>query len=558
MSGETASATMSLPRVTRRDLRLGSGLVLFAYVAIHFVDHALGLISLDVAEIALGLSVAVWHSLPGSVLLYGSAAVHVVLALLAVYERRTLRMPPAQLLRIALGLGMPVLLIGHVVATRLAADLYALAPTYHRIVWALWISDSEGRQLALQAPGWAHGCMGLHYAFGSRRWWGRVRLALFGIALLLPVLAALGFLAMGRELAALAADPQWQGAAQAADPATRVAIGRLRDASLAAWLALVALAVGGRELRGWIKRRRRLLVPIAYPQRTVDVPRGWSVLEASRAFGIPHLSMCGGNARCSTCRVRVLEGAHSLPPPSDHERRTLERIRAAPDVRLACQLRPAARVVVEPLLDPHPAAARECEAAPAVVERELALLLVRIAAWGSPTGGPASPHDTVYALNRVLDAIGQAVAAAGGQPGRFDNEGASAFFGADIEPRLAARRALAAAAAIERELGDLNRRLSAEVGFQAGISIALHLGPAVIGPVGRGGDRVPLPVGPTVRAARALRDHAVATGARFAISRDAAEAIGGDAGPGSVWEVVAIPGGGTLTALRADRVLFAT
>ena len=42
--------------------------------------------------------------------------------LLAVYERRTLRMPPTHAVRIAMGFAMPVMLIGHVVATRPGTD----------------------------------------------------------------------------------------------------------------------------------------------------------------------------------------------------------------------------------------------------------------------------------------------------------------------------------------------------------------------------------------------------------------------------------------------------
>ena len=90
--------------LSRRDLRLASGLVLFVYVTLHLVCHALGLVSLEAAETALRATVVIWHSLPGTLLLYGAAFVHVGLALFAVYERRTLRMPPLQALRIALGL----------------------------------------------------------------------------------------------------------------------------------------------------------------------------------------------------------------------------------------------------------------------------------------------------------------------------------------------------------------------------------------------------------------------------------------------------------------------
>src|ERR1700682_3084266 len=63
-------------RMTRRDLRLGSGLVLFAYVTAHLTNHALGLVSVSVAEAGLRVAVAFWHSHPGTVLLYGAAAIH--------------------------------------------------------------------------------------------------------------------------------------------------------------------------------------------------------------------------------------------------------------------------------------------------------------------------------------------------------------------------------------------------------------------------------------------------------------------------------------------------
>jgi len=208
-----------------RDLRLGSGLVLFAYITTHLANHALGLVSVAAAERALEVAVAVWHSLPGTLLLYGAVAVHVALAFNALYRRRTLRMPPLDALRIMLGFGIPLLLIGHVVATRVAWERFDAAPQYARIVWSLWMSDNEGRQLALLVPGWIHGCLGLHFAFGHRRNWQRLRPLLFAVALLLPMLGGLGFLAMAKELAA---DVCSAPAAAVAEPARRRAKARAR------------------------------------------------------------------------------------------------------------------------------------------------------------------------------------------------------------------------------------------------------------------------------------------------------------------------------------------
>jgi adenylate cyclase len=127
--------------------------------------------------------------------------VHFLLAFWAIYERRTFRLPPLELLRIALGLWLPVLLMGHVAATRLEFELMGASPTYGRIVAELWASNSEWRQIGLLAPGWLHGCLGLYFVFRHRFWWRRLQFVLFAFALLLPVLSALGFLTMGRDIA---------------------------------------------------------------------------------------------------------------------------------------------------------------------------------------------------------------------------------------------------------------------------------------------------------------------------------------------------------------------
>ena len=141
----------------RRSLRLASGLVLFVYITAHLVNHSLGLVSLGTAEAGLEIAVEVWSSWPGTVLLYGAAAIHFLLALWSVYERRTFRLPPLELLRIALGFMLPILLIGHAANTRLAWELFQMPSDYARVVTNLWVADQRGMQLGLLAPGWLHG-----------------------------------------------------------------------------------------------------------------------------------------------------------------------------------------------------------------------------------------------------------------------------------------------------------------------------------------------------------------------------------------------------------------
>ena len=71
---------------------------------------------------------------------------------------------------------MPILLIGHVASTRLAYELFGLSSDYTRVVANLWASATQGWQLGLMAPGWLHGCLGLHFAFNRRRWYRQFRL----------------------------------------------------------------------------------------------------------------------------------------------------------------------------------------------------------------------------------------------------------------------------------------------------------------------------------------------------------------------------------------------
>jgi len=99
--------------------------------------------------------------------------------------------------------------------------------------------------------------------------------------------------------------------------------------------ALVLLAtLLARGLR-LLAERRAGRIRISYVGgRRVVAPLGLSVLEVSRANGIPHASVCGGRGRCSTCRV-LLEGDEgALEPPSEEEARVLQRIKAPSEVRL--------------------------------------------------------------------------------------------------------------------------------------------------------------------------------------------------------------------------------
>lgn len=170
------------------------------------------------------------------------------------------------------------------------------------------------------------------------------------------LLALLGFEQGGRAVAELAQTQAWRAVnlvpAHVGTSAENAWLGVLYERLLLALAAAFALVVVARSGRGLAERLRgtiRLSCPRA---RMVRAPRGFSILEASLMVGIPRACICGGRARCSTCRVRVIGHAAALPPPSETERAVLRCVRAEPSVRLACQLRPLADAAIIPLVPP--------------------------------------------------------------------------------------------------------------------------------------------------------------------------------------------------------------
>ena len=468
-----------------RSLRIWSGTVLGLYLVTHFTNLALGLVSVAAMDGAVPVLAAPWRSLPGTLLLAGALLIHFGLALRALYRRRTLRMGAREAGQIVLGLALPFLLVPHVAATRIEPTLTGLAMTFADQMRTLWILSpvSGGRQGVALLVAWGHGCFGFWFALRARPWFPRWTWALYAAVLLMPVLAILGFAEAAREIAAVPMPAAPLAAPERHAPAPD-AIRLWLYLGFAVPLAAVMLARG---LRYWHGRHRRIRV--TYPEgRSVSVPRGSSVLEASRLGQVPHVSLCGGRGRCSTCRVRVTVGLALLPPAAVQERHTLTRSGAGPDIRLACQLRPTHDLAVMPLFAASRARSGVKPNRPVAVashERELAVLFCDLRGF-TRRAEHWLPFDTVFLLNRYFEMVGEAVESAGGYLDKFIGDGALALFGLGTGADVACRQALAAAAGVSRGLHALNADLAADLGGPLRIAMGLHVGPTVVGDMGYG------------------------------------------------------------------------
>lgn len=241
-----------MPTLLRR-FQFVSCVVLLVYLLLHLVNHALGIWSLDLAGRGLVLALRLWHSMPGTVLLYGAALLHFSLALRTIYGRRYWALPLTEWVRLWAGLSLPLLLIRHAVSTRLAASLYGLEPNYERIVISLVTSGTQGLQLALLAPGWLHGCLGLWLRMRHHAMARRAKPVLTGMLVLMPLLSAAGFIRMKQAVMAASVGPLRP------DPklvAHQPALDAWRHDILMLYLSLLISAFVAGQLRNWLERRR--------------------------------------------------------------------------------------------------------------------------------------------------------------------------------------------------------------------------------------------------------------------------------------------------------------
>jgi adenylate cyclase len=521
-------------RTWRSNLRLTSGLVLLSFVICHLTAHCFLLVSFNVADVAFDITMTAWRSAAGTALLLAAFLVHYANALWSIYVRQSLRLSPWQWVQIALGLTIPLLLMLHVIGTRIAESLLDANPMYQSVLLSHWLV-SPGLavvQMLAVLTVWIHACVGIHFWLRTKRWYPDWRPYLFGLALLLPTLALAGYVAAGNEILRDSRNPDFVPQVLRDSRMTaekRDEIYRVAEAGIAVHLGLVALAFGGRGLRSWRNRRRQLPRLALASGRVVPITVGASVLETLRDHGIPHAALCGGRARCTTCRVLVTKGLDQLPAPSGLEAAALARIGASPGMRLACQIRPSADIAIMPLLAAE-AGAADGRLRGGFEGSERLVTVVFVDIRGSTTLGEAKlPYDVLFILNRFFREMSTAIAATHGHYSQFTGDGLMALYGLDAaDPSTGPANALSGAGEMLARLDQLNHQLRDELSKPLRIGLGIHYGEAIVGAMGPPRSQIITAIGDTVNTCARLESLTKEFDCLAVISRRAAEVAGLD------------------------------
>lgn len=496
-------------RVSVRDIRLGTGLALAAFIASHLINHALGLWSIEAMESYRQVHSAIWQSVPGVLVLYGSLAVHFVLALYALYQRSHLRLNPGAAIQLTFGILVPALLVQHVVGSRLIPYLFDFDATYYYTLSYLWLDRSLfWQQTALILIVWTHFCVGLHFWLRVKPFYSKWSPLLQAIAVVIPLLGWLGFIQAGKLVERMANTPGWL-------KGTRMEVLQAPQEELSAALAVVPIALSvygvmlvavlvARYIRR-LYRNRRGVIRIEYPGgRVISAPVGPTILEISQTAGIPHASVCGGRGRCTTCRVQIVAGAGELAMPSELEAKALRRIKAPPDVRLACQTRPSRNLAVAPLLPPT-ATARDGRLPGGLQgqERQVAILFVDLRG-STKLGEERLPYDVVFILNQFFAEMAGALKATNGHYAQFNGDGLMALYGLETSYEEACRDAIAGAVEMQRRMERINLAFEKDVGRRLRIGVGVHSGDAIVGMMGPPASPIISAIGDNVNVAARL------------------------------------------------------
>lgn len=496
-----------------RQVRLITGLVMFVYIFSHFFNHALGNISYDAMETWLRYHVWFWRIPIVNDTLYLAAIIHFSLGLWALYQRRHFRYSTAEITQLVLGLSIPLWLAGHLGAERLSGALFGWPPfNYASALYTYWVTApyNIAVQFISLTVAWTHACIGLYFWLRLKSFFDWAAPVLLSVAVLMPALAMIGAHHGGREVAQLAEDSEWRN-----ENLKRVPAGQARlitEISLVyfpvAYGAAIGLVFAGRGLRTF-RERRRGMVTISYPNRQVRVPKGMSVLEASLRHKIPHASVCGGRARCSTCRIRVVSDRSKLPQPTGREAFVLESIgvSANPSIRLACQLRPQSDLSVIPILPASMNAELLRKGSRMNIGKERYIVSMFVDMRGSTKLAEARlPFDVVFLINRFLGACSQAALDAGGQPNQFVGDGVLALFGIEVDAKTACRQAIRAATKVATNVDLMNRQLASDLPEPTQYGIGIHGGEVIIGDIGFQDHTVFTALGDPVNVAARLQD----------------------------------------------------
>ena len=221
--------------------------------------------------------------------------------------------------------------------------------------------------------------------------------------------------------------------------------------------------------------------------KNFEVESGESILQTAARNGIPHVNACGGEGKCTTCRLLILEGIENCSPETEKEIALKEKAHTTDEFRLACQTTITGDVTVRRLVlnkeDIESVSERSVSGRLGETKR-IAILFSDIRGF-TPFSEKLTPYDVVFILNRYFNRMVKAVESNHGTVDNYIGDGMVAIFGLHDEPDPA-QHAVRSALEMCAEMDDMKPYLKTMYGKDFDIGVGIHWGEAVVGDIGAG------------------------------------------------------------------------
>jgi len=472
-------------------IRFFASMVVLTYTATHFLNHALGLFSLEALEEGRRIFLAFWRNPVLQFLFPLALFLHAQSAIWRLMFRQSWRFSRREKIKIFSGLAIPLFLLLHIAGTRMQWWVYGHNDTYAYFLVDNWRGGGIWFMLLMSLLVWVHGFYGVTAILDLKPWFARWRTAFAVSYASIPLLGLSGIVAAAGEVARLATNTDWTKSVYAHHGGIPAHVAQSKLLFYAGGLLLVLLLIVSLyTIRLFLLRRKRLgaNITVRYADGpAVKIHTGTTLLEASLMHNIEHAHVCGGNGRCSTCRVRVLDGTQNLSQPESIEKSLLLKIGAENDVRLACQARAQGDVRIAPLISAgHTGTAAQRRKPEADgMERDVVVFFSDLRGFTAFTESRL-PYDVVFVLNQYFRSMGKIIEEHNGHIDKFIGDGIMAIFGLNEPMDDASGHALDAAYKMHSQLKLMNEFLAAEIQSPLELRIGLHAGAAIVGELGYG------------------------------------------------------------------------
>lgn len=220
--------------------------------------------------------------------------------------------------------------------------------------------------------------------------------------------------------------------------------------------------------------------------KTICASPDSTILEATLKAKINHIHVCGGNARCTTCRVYIMDGLSNCRPRNEKEKQLAEKLGFPQNIRLACQTKISGNITIRrPVVDDLDIKIilKQFGDAPGTKlgqEKDLAILFTDIENYTQfAEAFPA--YDVVHVLNRYYQTMNEIIVQHKGVISDVAGDGILALFGVIEDSKNPVLDAINAVRAMNAALMQFNGYLNQMYDRSFGIRAGINFGKVIVG-----------------------------------------------------------------------------